>query len=162
MKESDRYLKIVEWSEEDGCYVGRSPGLFFGGVHGPDELDVYRELCVVVDEWVEVFKRDGLPLPEPTVGREYSGKFVLRMDPQLHRLLAIRSLREGESLNTFCVRVLGEAVGLPPGVAVAGSPAAADRQKKAGVSVAQVQRAKGADRGLRSTRGSPGARRPRR
>jgi len=27
MKESARYVKIVEWSEEDQCYVGSSPGL---------------------------------------------------------------------------------------------------------------------------------------
>ena len=27
MKDSARYAKIVEWSEEDQCYVGSSPGL---------------------------------------------------------------------------------------------------------------------------------------
>ena len=31
MKISDRYLKIVEWSEEDQCYVSTCPGLFYGG-----------------------------------------------------------------------------------------------------------------------------------
>ena len=36
MKASDRYLKIVEWSDEDGCYVGTCPGLMLGGVHGDD------------------------------------------------------------------------------------------------------------------------------
>lgn len=34
MKESDYYLKIVEWSEEDQCYIGYCPGLFLGGCHG--------------------------------------------------------------------------------------------------------------------------------
>ena len=29
-----RYMKIVEWSDEDGCFVGTCPGLMFGGVHG--------------------------------------------------------------------------------------------------------------------------------
>ena len=33
MTPSARYVKIVEWSEEDGCYVGSSPGLFLGGCH---------------------------------------------------------------------------------------------------------------------------------
>ena len=36
MKSSDRYLKLVEWSDEDGCYVGRCPELMLGGVHGSD------------------------------------------------------------------------------------------------------------------------------
>jgi hypothetical protein len=49
-KISDNYLKVVEWSEEDQCYVGTAPGLLFGGVHGKDEEKVFKELCVVVEE----------------------------------------------------------------------------------------------------------------
>src|SRR5579862_2743311 len=37
MKESARYVKIVEWSNEDQCFVGSCPGLLFGGCHGNDE-----------------------------------------------------------------------------------------------------------------------------
>jgi hypothetical protein len=60
MKKSDRYLKIVEWSEGDQCYIGRVPGLAFGGVHGKNEKKVYEELCDVVDEWIKRFtKRRG-------------------------------------------------------------------------------------------------------
>ena len=41
MKDSDRYLKIVEWSEEDQAYVGSAPGLIYGGCHGADEREVF-------------------------------------------------------------------------------------------------------------------------
>jgi len=34
---SAHYAKIVEWSDEDECYVGSSPGLLYGGCHGADE-----------------------------------------------------------------------------------------------------------------------------
>ncbi len=37
MNPADRYAKIVEWSEEDQCFVGSCPGLFYGGRHGDDE-----------------------------------------------------------------------------------------------------------------------------
>ena len=106
MKRSDRYLKIVEWSEEDQCYVGTCPGLMLGGVHGQDETKVYRELCQAVDEWIEIYERDGTPLPEATAGKQYSGKFVLRVGKDLHKALAIGALRHGESLNEHCVRLL--------------------------------------------------------
>ena len=43
MKDSARYVKIVEWSEEDQCYVGSSPGLLYGGCHGDDEKQVFDE-----------------------------------------------------------------------------------------------------------------------
>ena len=50
MKDSARYAKIVEWSEEDQCFVGSSPGLLYGGCHGQDEREVFDQLCQVVDE----------------------------------------------------------------------------------------------------------------
>ena len=37
MKDSAQYVKIIEWSVEDRCYVGSSPGLIYGGCHGDDE-----------------------------------------------------------------------------------------------------------------------------
>ena len=39
MKDSGRYVKIVEWSFDDQCYVGSAPGLIYGGCHGPDEKE---------------------------------------------------------------------------------------------------------------------------
>jgi len=116
MKTSDRYLKIVEWSDEDGCYVGACPGLMLGGVHGDDEAKVYAELCQVVEEWIAIHAQDGAPLPPATAGRDYSGKFVVRVGKDLHRDLAIHALRQGVSLNSYCAKVLRE------GRALYGSP----------------------------------------
>jgi len=92
------YARIVEWSDEDGCFIGSAPPLIGQCCHGSDEVKVYRELLQIIDEWIAIFRQDGRPLPEP---REYSGKFVMRIDPALHRLLAVRAERQGESLNGF-------------------------------------------------------------
>jgi len=110
LKKSDHYLKIVEWSEEDQCYIGRAPGLTLGGIHGDDEAEVYRELCVLVEEWLEIYDRDNIPPPPPTAGRSYSGKFNLRVGEELHEHLTIESLKIGESLNQYCVKALKEKV----------------------------------------------------
>jgi len=74
MKESARYLKIVEWSEEDQCFVGQCPGVIGPCCHGNDEAQVYRELCRIVEEWIEVMKSDRTPLPPPTAGRNPAGR----------------------------------------------------------------------------------------
>ncbi len=42
MKDSAKYVKVVAWSEEDQCFVGSAPGLFFGGCHGDDEKEVFH------------------------------------------------------------------------------------------------------------------------
>lgn len=74
MKESARYAKIVEWSEEDQCYVGSSPGLIYGGCHGADEKAVFEQLCIVVEEAIALYRADGKPLPPATSGRDYANK----------------------------------------------------------------------------------------
>lgn len=74
MRDSARYAKIVEWSEEDQCYVGSSPGLIYGGCHGADERAVFEELCQIVEEAVAVYRREGRPLPPATSGRDFANK----------------------------------------------------------------------------------------
>ena len=76
MKEASRYVKIVEWSEEDQCFVGSCPGLFYGGCHGDDEREVFSELCEIVEETIELYKKDGKPLPRPTAGKDYANKML--------------------------------------------------------------------------------------
>ena len=50
MTDADRYVKLVEWSEEDGAFVGQCPGVIGPCCHGTDEVGVYRELCEIVAE----------------------------------------------------------------------------------------------------------------
>ncbi|HLA80784.1 MAG TPA: hypothetical protein VJP78_04005 [Thermoleophilia bacterium] len=76
MRESARYVKIVEWSEEDQCFVGSCPGLFYGGCHGNDERAVFAELCEIVEETIELYKQDGKKLPPPTSGKDYANRML--------------------------------------------------------------------------------------
>ncbi len=74
MKDSAKYVKILEWSEEDQCYVGSAPGLIYAGCHGPDEQRVFEELCQIVEEAIELYRQEGKPLPPTTAGRGYANK----------------------------------------------------------------------------------------
>jgi len=104
-----RYLKIVTWSDDDGYFVGRCPGLFHGGCHGVDEAEVYRQLCKIAEEWVEILEGDGKPLPPATAGKSYSGKFVVRVSPELHQRAALKAMSRGESLNQFVIAAIANA-----------------------------------------------------
>ena len=109
MRERDRYLKIVEWSEADNCYVGSIPGWIGKCCQGDDEIEVFRELSEILDEWINIYKKDNRLLPTPT-NKKYSGKFVLRTGPELHQALAIKALAESESLNNYLVKKLKKVV----------------------------------------------------
>lgn len=76
MRASDRYVKIVEWSEEDQCYIGSSPGLMYGGCHGDDQQKVFAELCEIVEEVIELYVRDRKPLPPATAGKDFANRVL--------------------------------------------------------------------------------------
>ncbi len=62
---ADLYKKVVYWSDEDRCFIGMCPELMFGGVHGDDALKVFIELNQALEEAMEIFEKEGRPLPEP-------------------------------------------------------------------------------------------------
>lgn len=110
MKKKDRYLKIVEWSDEDNCYVGSVPGFLGPCCHGDNEQEVYRQLCMILDEWIEIHESDKITFPEETVRKNFSGKFVLRVNKELHKLLAIKALQANLSLNQLCENLLKDSI----------------------------------------------------
>lgn len=101
-----RYLKIVEWSEADGCFLGSAPPLIGHACHGASEAEVLSQLKTIVEEWVKVLLTDGKPLPEAINDRTFSGKFVIRLTPEEHKRVALKAMARGESLNQFVMESL--------------------------------------------------------
>ncbi len=108
-QEVAHYSKFVEWSDEDGCFIGRCPEIMAGGIHGNDEAKVYAELCQAVEEMIELIHDDGQSVPEVPGDRKFSGRFVLRVEPAIHRRLSAKALAAGVSLNTYCAKTLCKA-----------------------------------------------------
>ncbi len=71
MTDADKYVKVVEWSDSDGCFIGSCPELFYGGCHGDDPKAVFSELCDIVNETVAIYKEEGKILPRPMTGKEF-------------------------------------------------------------------------------------------
>ena len=69
MSESAKYIKIVEWSDEDECFIGYCPGIIGPCCHGDNEVEVYRQLCEIVDELLAHADEKNKPLPRPTIGK---------------------------------------------------------------------------------------------
>jgi len=71
MNRGDRYVKLLEWSEQDACFIGSCPELFYGGCHGVDAKSVFAELCEIVEETIRLYEQDGKRLPPPMSGRDF-------------------------------------------------------------------------------------------
>lgn len=96
---SDRYIYKITWSEEDKEYVGlcvEFPSLSWLAESPESALKGIRK---VVEEVIKDMKDCGEAPPEPLSCRKFSGKFVVRIPPEIHRSLAIEAEEEGISLN---------------------------------------------------------------
>ncbi len=54
MTANTRYRGVVEWSDEDQCFVGSFPGIIGPCCHGDDKDQVFRQLRQIVNEWLEI------------------------------------------------------------------------------------------------------------
>lgn len=99
VKEVDRYTYRVTWSEDDSEYVGlcaELPSLSWLEKTPERALIGIRQL---VKEAVADLRRAKEPVPEPISTRPYSGKFMVRVPPEVHRMLAIKAAESGVSIN---------------------------------------------------------------
>jgi len=103
---SARFPRLIEWSDDDGCFVGSAPPLVGQCCHGKTEADVATQLAVIVDDLMQDVLDGKMPLPKGEAGKTYSGKFVVRIPTALHKKIALKAQARGESLNQYVAEVL--------------------------------------------------------
>ena len=95
----DHYTYRVTWSEDDKEYVGlcaEFPSLSWLASSPQAALRGVRSLVAGV---VADMKRNREPIPEPLAGKHFSGKFMVRVPPDVHRDLSLEAAEAGVSLN---------------------------------------------------------------
>jgi predicted HicB family RNase H-like nuclease len=95
----DRYTYRITWSEDDGEFVGlciEFPSLSWLAKTPEAAL---RGIRKVVNKAVEDMESNGEPPPTPISSKSYSGKFIVRIPPEVHRALAVKAAEDGISLN---------------------------------------------------------------
>jgi predicted HicB family RNase H-like nuclease len=109
MLKNDHYTYRVTWAEEDGEYVGlcvEFPSLSWLASEPEVALQGIRQ---VVADVVADLQANGEPIPEPIAVRKYSGRFMVRIPPDLHRRLALEAAESGVSLNRLAADKLSRA-----------------------------------------------------
>lgn len=97
--ESDHYTYRVLWSEEDQEHVAlctEFPGLSW---LAPTPEGALRGIRKTVAEVIADMRQNREKVPEPLASRKFSGKFMVRVPPEVHRHLAIEAAEEKISLN---------------------------------------------------------------
>jgi len=96
----------VEYSENDGCFVGHIAGIRdVIGFHGESVAELRAAFEEAVDDYLETCKKLG---QEPN--RPYSGQFRLRLEPELHARAAMVAEARGKSLNAWVSDVIEKSI----------------------------------------------------
>jgi predicted HicB family RNase H-like nuclease len=104
----DRYTYRVTWSEADNEYVGlcaEFPSLSWLALTPEAALKGIRKLVADV---VKDMVASGEAVPEPLACRSYSGKFMVRVPPDVHRKLAVQAAESGVSINRIASSKLSQ------------------------------------------------------
>ena len=105
---NDRYTYRITWSEVDNEYVGlcaEFPSLSWLAKTPEASLKGIR---TVIADVVKDMHDNGEIVPEPIACKQYSGKFIVRVPPDVHRNLAIRAAESGVSLNRLASSKLSQ------------------------------------------------------
>ena len=99
MLQNDRYTYRVTWSEEDNEYVGLCAEFPSLSWLEPSPEEALKGIRQTVAQVVADLEASGESVPDPIAVKKYSGKFMVRIPPELHRRLAIEAAESGVSLN---------------------------------------------------------------
>ena len=104
---NNHYTYRIIWSEEDQEYIGlcsEFPSLSWLAAQPEMALKGIRKLVADV---VADLKKAKEKIPEPITTQNFSGKFMVRVPPELHRQLTIQAAEAGVSLNRLANLKLG-------------------------------------------------------
>jgi len=102
----EHYTYRVTWSEEDGEYVGLCAEFASVSWLAKTPRGAFSGIRTLVRGILRQMQAAGEPIPRPLSLRDYSGKFIVRVTPQLHRLLALQAAEADISLNRLvCSRL---------------------------------------------------------
>ena len=97
--EISKYTYRVTWSEEDEEFVGlcaEFPSLSWLAATPEKAL---KGISEVVKHCISDMLQHNEDIPPAISSREYSGKFMVRVPPEVHRQLVIEAAESGVSLN---------------------------------------------------------------
>ncbi len=105
---NDRYTYRVTWSEEDNEYVGLCAEFHSLSWLAKKPEEALKGIRKLVEDVVNDMQKEGEAVPEPIACRHYSGKFIVRVPPQVHRKLAIQAAESGVGLNRLASSKLSQ------------------------------------------------------
>lgn len=90
---------LIEWSDEDGCFIGSAYPLVGQCCHGRTRTEVAGKLETIIEDLLD--DPDWLKNVPEITAKEYLGRITLRVSPEEHKLLVAKSASRGLTINGY-------------------------------------------------------------
>ena len=104
----EKYSFNLRYSEEDQGYIAVSPEFPGLSAFGETPKQAIEEARTALELFIETYKEENKPLPEPNVVKDYSGQIRIRLPKSLHQRLAMQAEEEGTSINSLMIQYISE------------------------------------------------------
>jgi predicted HicB family RNase H-like nuclease len=96
---TDHYTYRISWSVEDQEFVATCVEFPSISWLDADQLEALKGLKILIGNVLTDMEMNGETPPAPIAEQAYSGKFLVRVPPELHRKLAMEAAESRISLN---------------------------------------------------------------
>lgn len=97
----EKYCYRVIWSDQDEEYVGLCAEFPSLSWLSASQNEAFQGIQKLVAEIVSDMQEQGEEVPHPLSIKDYSGKLMLRVPPELHRELTMEAEEANISLNRY-------------------------------------------------------------
>lgn len=106
----DKYSYRVTWSEDDNEFVGLCAEFPSLSWLSKTQDGAFKGIRKLVADVVADMQKNGESIPDAIAAKQFSGKFVVRVPPSVHRELVLGAKEAHVSLNRYVNTVLTSVV----------------------------------------------------
>jgi len=107
-QKNDKYTYRITWSEDDNEYIGLCAEFSSLSWLADTPEKALKGIRNLVAEVISDMSRNNESIPEPIACKQFSGKFMVRVPPDVHRKLAIQAAESRVSLNRIASSKLSQ------------------------------------------------------
>ncbi len=108
----EKYSYRITWSEEDQEYVGLCTELPSLSWLSGNQTEAFKGIMKLAASVIKDMEKEGESIPEPISTKEYSGKFIVRVPPEIHRKLVMDAMDAHVSLNRYLLILFSSRLGI--------------------------------------------------
>ena len=105
---NEKFSYRITWSSADDSFVGLCAEFPSLSWVADTQDEAFKGIRKLIKEVIVDMEKNGEHIPEPLATKSFSGKFMVRVPPEVHRHLTMKALEAHVSLNRYVSEKLAD------------------------------------------------------